>query len=79
MNQSKTQHNDRWDLIALRIWGIPELGWSIAAVNPALSEYLILPAEMPINVPDISTIRRPLKAANPARDGGDFLPLPSNT
>lgn len=77
MNENiKTNHNDRWDLIALRVWGIPELGWSIAAVNPELSGYLVLPAEMPLAIPDLSTVRRSLRAANPARDNGDFLPLP---
>lgn len=74
-----SKNNDRWDLIADRELGVAELGWAIAAVNPDLSGYLVLPAGLELVVPDATTLRRPLTAANPAReDDGDFLALPAD-
>lgn len=73
----KTKNDDRWDLIADRVWSVPALGWAIAEANPQLAEFLILPAELDVTIPDINSVRKPLRAANPARDGGSFLPLPN--
>ena len=71
-----TKPLDRWDLIADRELGVPELGWAIAEANPELIGYLVLPAGITLIVPDLATLRRPLTAANPAReDDGEFLPL----
>ena len=71
---------DRWDLIAQRLWDIPELGWAIAEVNPDLAGYLVLPAGLPLVIPELRSLRRPLTAANPAReDDGAFPELPPDT
>lgn len=68
---------DRWDLIAQRLWDIPELGWAIAEANPDLAGYLILPAGLALVIPELRSLRRPLTAANPAReDNGEFIQLP---
>ncbi len=72
-----TAHQDRWELIADRLWKIPELGWAIAEANPDLAGYLILPAGLPLAIPELRSLRRPLTAANPAReDNGEFIQLP---
>jgi phage tail protein X len=75
-----TKPLDRWDLIAERVYGVPDLAWAIAEANPLLAGDLILPTGIALNIPDLNSLRRPLTAANPAReDDGDFLPLPPNT
>lgn len=74
-----TKNLDRWDLIADRELGVSELGWAIAEANPELCDLLILPAGISLIIPDAATLRRPLTAANPAReDDGEFLPLPAD-
>ena len=71
-----TKPLDRWDLIAERVYGVPDLAWAIAEANPELAGDLILPAGITLSIPELNTLRRPLTAANPAReDDGDFLPL----
>lgn len=75
-----TAHQDRWELIADRLWNIPELGWAIAEANPGYAGYLILPAGLPLVIPELRSLRRPLTAANPAReDDGEFQQLPPDT
>jgi phage tail protein X len=75
--QVKTAPFDRWDTIALRVYNLPELGWAIADANPELADQLVLSAGLTVNIPDLNALRRPLTAANPAReDGGQFLGLP---
>lgn len=75
-----TAHQDRWELIADRLWNIPELGWAIAEANPDYAGYLILPAGLPLVIPELRSLRRPLTAANPAReDDGEFQQLPPDT
>lgn len=56
---------------------MPELGWAIAEANPDLAELLALPAGINVAVPALESLRRPLTAANPARDeGGGFIEVP---
>lgn len=77
--ETLTKPLDRWDLIAERVYGVPDLAWAIAEANPALAGDLILPAGITLNIPEINTLRRPLTAANPAReDDGDFIALPAD-
>ena len=74
---ASTAHQDRWELIADRMWKIPELGWAIAESNPDLAGYLVLPAGLALVIPELRSLRRPLTAANPAReDNGEFIQLP---
>lgn len=68
---------DRWDLIADRLWQLPELGWAIAEANPDLADLLVLPAGIAVAVPELESLRRPLTAANPAREeGAGFIEVP---
>lgn len=77
MNTFTTRANDRWDLIASDLWQLPELGWAIAEANPDIADNLILSAEISLTLPELRSLRRPLTAANPAReDDGEFQQLP---
>jgi hypothetical protein len=72
-----TRANDRWDLIAGDLWQLPELGWAIAEANPDIADNLILSAGINLTLPELRSLRRPLTAANPAReDDGEFQQLP---
>jgi hypothetical protein len=72
-----TRANDRWDLIANDVWQLPELGWAIAEANPDIADSLILSAGISLALPELRSLRRPLTAANPAReDDGEFQQLP---
>jgi hypothetical protein len=77
MNTFTTRPNDRWDLIAGDLWQLPELGWAIAEANPDIADNLILSAGISLTLPELRSLRRPLTAANPAReDDGEFQQLP---
>lgn len=77
MNTFTTRANDRWDLIASDLWQLPELGWAIAEANPDIADSLILSAGISLVLPELRSLRRPLTAANPAReDDGEFQELP---
>jgi len=72
-----TRANDRWDLIAGDLWQLPELGWAIAEANPDIADSLVLRAGISLILPELRSLRRPLTAANPAReDDGEFQQLP---
>jgi hypothetical protein len=53
------------------------LGWAIAEANPDIANSLILDAGISLALPELRSLRRPLTAANPAReDDGEFQQLP---